>query len=85
MASGDFLKRGCSNSLTSGEQIEKVGEPLFASSPIFVFEMGAYPEAKALSSFELQSLYLNFKSWYRVAALIGSSEAFARKNACDKK
>jgi hypothetical protein len=67
----------------NGAQVEKVDEPLFASSPIFVFEMEAYPEAKALLGTDLRRLHRVFGSWYRVAELVGSSEAFVRQNSGD--
>ena len=46
-----------------------------------IFELEAYPEAKALSSGELRALYKRLKSFYEVAEVIGASEAFARQNA----
>ncbi len=44
------------------------------------FEFEAYPEAKALGPDELRALYSSYRSFYRVAELIGASEAFARQN-----
>ncbi len=44
---------------THGAPVEKVGEPLFASSPIFVFEMEAYPESKILLAQELDRIHQN--------------------------
>jgi hypothetical protein len=60
-----------------GAQVAQVDEPLTT----FIFELEAYPEAKALKSKELRALYARLKSFYKVADLIGSSEGFARQNA----
>jgi hypothetical protein len=48
---------------------------------VVVFELEAYLEAKSLSPLELRALYQRYKSFYRVADLIGASEGFARQNA----
>ena len=71
-----FSEKNSSNSLTFGAQVEGVDEP----RAIFIFELAAYPEPKALSSRDLQELYNNLKSNQRVADLIGASEAFVRQN-----
>src|SRR4051812_33574839 len=59
-----------------GAQVEQVDEP----PATFVFELEAFPEAKSLSTKELEALYSCLKSFYKVADLIGSSETFARQN-----
>ncbi len=46
-----------------------------------VFEFEAYPEPKVLTPSDLGALYRRYKSFYRVAEVIGASEAFARQNA----
>jgi len=72
-----FLRNFGSHTLTVGAQVEQVDEPVAT----FAFEVQAYPEAKALSAIELANLYERLKSFYKVADLIGSSEAFARQNS----
>ena len=64
-----------------GAQAAQVDEPLTT----FVFELIAYPEAKALSPAELRALHATTGSFYQVGDLIGTSEAFARQNAKQSK
>jgi hypothetical protein len=66
-----------SSSLTVGAQAAQVDEP----RTVFIFELEAYPEAKALSPAELRALYEATGSFYEVADIIGASEGFARQNA----
>ncbi len=75
----NFSRNTCSNNLTVGAQVEQVDEP----PATFIFELEAYPEAKSLSAKDLNNLYARLKSFYRVAGLIGASEAFVRQN-CKK-
>lgn len=67
-----FISDG-SNSLTNGAQVAQVDEPLTT----FIFEL----EAKAVSAAQLTHLHREFGSFYRVAEVIGASEAFVRQNA----
>ena len=67
--------------MLNGARVEQVDEPLTT----FVFELEAYPEAKALSTQELRTLYHKLGSFYAVADLIGASEAFARQNSKQKR
>lgn len=71
---------GIGHTLAAEAQVEKVGEPFIASSPIFVFEMKAYPEAKILDPAELVQLHERLGGWYRVAEEVGSGEAFVRQS-----
>ena len=74
-------KKGtCGPFFISGARVDKVDEPLTT----FVFELEAYPEPKILSSNELKALYGDLRSYKRVAALVGASEAFVRQ-ACNSK
>jgi hypothetical protein len=57
-------------------QVEQVDEP----PGTFIFELEAYPEAKSLSIEDLNTLYVRLKSFYKVADLIGASEAFVRQS-----
>jgi hypothetical protein len=73
----DLNENFYSSSLTFGAQVAQVDEP----RTVFIFELEAYPEAKSLSSADLRALYAATGSFYKVADLIGASEAFARQNA----
>ncbi len=64
-----------------GAQAAQVDEPLTT----LIFELSAYPEAKALSPAELRALHATTGSFYQVADLIGTSEAFVRQNAKKKR
>jgi hypothetical protein len=68
-----------------GAQVEQVGEHLLGPTAQFIFEYNCYPEAKILSSSELRALHQDLGSWYRVAELVGASEAFVRQHACKSK
>jgi hypothetical protein len=50
----------------------KVGE----LSPVFFFELEAYPEPKALTKAELKTLMRTFRSTVKVTKYIGASQAF---------
>ena len=67
--------------LTCGAQIERVGEHPGQPSTLFIFEYKCYPEAKILSNVELTALRQEFGDWYRVAELLGASEAIVRQNS----
>jgi len=82
---GDYRKDGPVSNVvrgrTIGAQAEQVDEPFSGPEPVVCFEFEAYPEAKALGSCELRALYARYQSYYRVAELVGASEAFVRQNA----
>lgn len=63
-----------------GAQVDEVDEHQSDRTVVCV-EFEEYPEPKVLSSDELQTLYGRFKSFYKVADAIGTSEAFARQAA----
>ena len=52
---------------------------------VAVFEFEAYPEPKVLTPSDLRALYSRYKSFNRVAEMIGASEAFARQNAAKER
>jgi hypothetical protein len=58
---------------------EEVDEPN-CSGPVVIFELPAYPEPKSLIPAELRALYVTYRSYYRVAEVIGASEGFALQN-----
>lgn len=64
----------------NGAEVEEVDELGF-SGPVVIFELPAYPEPKSITSSELRALYAQYRSFYRVAEVIGTSEGFARQNA----
>ena len=76
----DPLRAGSCKGL-NGAEVEQVDEPLWEPSALVVFELEAYPEPRSPSPEELRALYRRYKSFYRVAEVIGASEAFARQNA----
>ena len=76
-----FSRNLSSYSLTVGARVDQVDEPRI----LFIFELEAYPEPKILSIGELIPLYKNLKSFKKVAALIGASEAFVRQTCQNKK
>lgn len=61
----------------NGAEVDEVDEPDF-SGLVVIFELPAYPEPKSLTPSELRALYAQYKSFYRVAEVIGASEGFAR-------
>jgi len=66
--------------ILNGAEVDEVDERGFGHRTVVVFEFEAYPEPKSLSPLDLRGLYQRYKSFYKVAAAIGTSEGFARQN-----
>ena len=80
-----FSNVRCSNSLETGRELTQVDEPLYTGLITFIFELEVYPEPKALSSTDLDTLYQKLGTNKMVADLIGSSTNFVRANRTPNK
>ncbi len=69
----------------NGAEVDEVDERNFGPRAVVVFEFEAYPEPKVLTPSDLRALYSRYKSFKRVAEVIGASEAFARQNAAKER
>jgi hypothetical protein len=73
--------RDFSSNVSFGAETDEVDERGVGPRTVVVFEFEAYPEPKSLSPLDLRALYQRYKSFYKVADIIGASEGFARQNA----
>jgi hypothetical protein len=78
--------------MISGARVTEVGEPLFGlgsglfrSQIILPVEFEEIPEPKGLSAPELRQIAKKYGSYVKAAAVIGTSEAFVRLNAQQKR
>jgi hypothetical protein len=69
----------------NGAEVDEVDERDFGHRTVVVFEFEAYPEPKVLTPSDLRVLYSRYRSFKRVAEVIGASEAFARQNAAKER